>query len=312
MYAFLCLSLALILDKVFGEAQRFHPLVGFGYLAKKLEHRLNQGRGKRLKGVFALVALLLPFAVLSMLLEYFTQNDSMAYIVMASFMLYLAIGWQSLLEHSLAVYRPLSRGDIGAARYAVSMMVSRDVQKMDHEDIAKGTTESVLENGADAIFSAIFWFLLAGVPGLVIYRLSNTLDAMWGYRNTRFTDFGWAAARLDDVLNYLPARLTAITYALCGKTHRAFGAWRSQSGNWKSPNAGPVMSAGAGALNLSLGGAAYYDGKLECRPLLGVPDGMQATAPSIVAAGQLINKSLFYWWLALLVFDGIMFIRALP
>ena len=161
----------------------------------------------------------------------------------------------------------------------------------------------MLENGGDAIFSALFWFLLLGVPGVVLYRLSNTLDAMWGYKNERFLHFGWCAARTDDVLNFIPSRLTALSYALVGHTTIAFQCWRRQGMNWKSPNAGPVMAAGAGALNVSLGGAAQYHNQLQQRPDLGPNDdhAQQASSQSIVAACKLVNKALALWVFVLLV-----------
>jgi adenosylcobinamide-phosphate synthase len=131
---------------------------------------------------------------------------------------------------------------------------------------------------------------VAGAPGALAYRLANTLDALWGYRSDRYARFGWAAARLDDLLNLLPARLTALAYALVGDTRRALACWRTQARAWKSPNAGPVMAAGAGALGLRLGGPARYRGKVEERPPLGA--GELPTAVDIGRARALIDRAL--------------------
>jgi adenosylcobinamide-phosphate synthase len=149
------------------------------------------------------------------------------------------------------------------------------------------------------VFAAIFWFAVAGAPGVVLYRLSNTLDAMWGYRNERFERFGWAAARIDDVLNYIPARLVALTYAVLGKTRAALRCWRQQAPHWDSPNAGPVMAAGAGALGVALGGPAIYHGELHERPQLG--EGLPADADSIGRGWQLVQRGVWLWLLILCV-----------
>jgi adenosylcobinamide-phosphate synthase len=164
---------------------------------------------------------------------------------------------------------------------------------MDNRGVAAAAVESVLENGNDAVFGALFWFLVAGAPGVLLFRLSNTLDAMWGYRTPRYLYFGWAAARFDDVLNFVPARLTALTYALIGSTGAALRCWRLQARAWESPNAGPVMAAGAGALGLGLGGGAYYHGEWEERPPLGV--GSPPDAGSIRAALKLVRSGVVLW-----------------
>src|SRR5690606_36271342 len=145
------------------------------------------------------------------------------------FLLYLAIGQRSLLEDGQAVASALRLGDLTAAHAAVARMVSRDTASLDEQGVARAACESVLENGNDALFATLFWFCLLGAPGAVLYRLANTLDAMWGYRTAELERFGWAAARIDDLLNYLPARLVALSYALLGNTWRALRCWQLQA-----------------------------------------------------------------------------------
>ena len=134
---------------------------------------------------------------------------------------------------------------------------------------------------------------------VLLFRLANTLDAMWGYRTPRYLRFGWAAARIDDVLNALPARLTALTYAVLGNTRSALNCWRTQSAAWDSPNAGPVMAAGAGALQVQLGGAAIYHGVEELRPQLG--EGAPAQARDIERALNLVYLGVLLWLVGLVI-----------
>lgn len=131
------------------------------------------------------------------------------------------------------------------------------------------TIENTLENGSDAIFAPIFWFILLGPTDALFYRLSNTLDAMLGYKNPRFYHFGYCAARLDDILNWMPARLTVLSYVLLGDSRKAWRCYRQQGSLCASPNAGPVMSAGAGCLDIQLGGPAIYHGQMQIKPKLG-------------------------------------------
>jgi adenosylcobinamide-phosphate synthase len=212
--------------------------------------------------------------------------------------LYAALGLKSLGEHAMPVAQALRLGDLRLARERVGYMVSRNTAQLDATGVARAGSESVLENGSDAVFAALFWFVIAGAPGVVLYRLSNTLDAMWGYRNARFERFGWAAARIDDVLNYVPARLVALTYALLGRTRRALRCWRTQAPLWDSPNAGPVMASGAGALGVVLGGAAIYHGEVHARPELG--RGQAPQARHIEHALDLVWGGVGVWLLTLL------------
>lgn len=282
------------LDRLFGEPRRAHPLVGFGRLAAAIERALNRGRGRHARGGLAWAAAVLPWVALSAWACTAASGVAPAAgVLLHALLLYLALGGRSLAEHGERVAADLAAGDLAAARTHVGWIVSRETAALDAEGVSRAAVESVLENGNDAVFGALFWFLLFGGPGVVLFRLANTLDAMWGYRNARFGAFGWAAARLDDVLNYVPARLTALAYALCGTTRVALRCWRTQAPAWDSPNAGPVMAAGAGALGVRLGGAAVYQGRTESRPPLGA--GEPPSADSIGRALALVRRALALW-----------------
>ncbi|MDD2914450.1 MAG: adenosylcobinamide-phosphate synthase CbiB [Gallionella sp.] len=285
---------AVLLDRWLGEPHRFHPLVGFGNLARRIE-KIFYGTADAspamhyLRGIISVCALLIPLVALAALLQQLAIFGTLLSIIL----LYFAIAPRSLSEHAARVADAFSAGNLPDARQQVSYLVSRDTSQLDESGVARATVESVLENGNDAIFAALFWFVLAGAPGVLLYRLSNTLDAMWGYRNARYNYFGWAAARLDDVLNFIPSRLTALSYALLGHTRSALRCWRQQAPGWDSPNAGPVMASGAGALRVQLGGAAIYHGAVEQRPALGC--GMAAGAADIARAVQLVRHTLYAW-----------------
>ncbi|MCC5809361.1 MAG: cobalamin biosynthesis protein [Ectothiorhodospiraceae bacterium] len=302
MLAFAIIIAALLTDRLLGEPRRGHPLVLFGTAGTTLHAALERrGLGRsRAAGVAAVALLVGAPALLALLLAWLLPF--WLWLAVEVVGLYLAIALRSLEEHALAVARPLAEDRLEQARAALAMIVSRDTAALDAEQVAAAATESVLENGADAVFASLFWFLLAGLPGVVMHRLSNTLDAMWGYRDKRFLRFGWAAARLDDVLNYLPARLTAASYALCGNAASALACWRSQAAVWESPNAGPVMAAGAGALGVRLGGPAPYHGAMRHRPTLG--EGEAASAASIHAAIALVRRAVLLW-LGLILLGGL-------
>lgn len=282
---------AVMLDRLLGEPRRFHPLVGFGNLASAIEKRLN--RRSIASGLIGWALAVLPWVVLAFALR------PLAPFAVDVALLYFALGAQSLGEHAEAVARPLAAGRLDEARQRVGWMVSRDTTQLDESGVAKAGMESVLENGNDAIFGALFWFALLGGPGALLFRLANTLDAMWGYRTERYNLYGRLAARFDDLLNWLPARLTALSYALLGRTGNALACWRAQAPGWDSPNAGPVMAAGAGSLGVQLGGAAIYHGQLEQRPLLG--NGPAPVAGDLARAIVLIRRSLWLWLAAFFV-----------
>ena len=281
------MAVALLLDALLGEPRRFHPLVGFGRLTLWIEELLYADSRRR--GALAVALLLIPATLLAL----FVVKIPLLGSVLGILLLYFALGLKSLQQHARDVARAMTTGSLADARERVGRIVSRDTSTLDETQVARATVESVLENGNDAVFGTLFWFALAGAPGAVLYRLANTLDAMWGYKNARYLHFGWAAARFDDLLNYPPARLTALTYAVLGATRQALICWRTQAPTWDSPNAGPVMAAGAGALKVSLGGAARYSGEWHERPALGT--GAPPTATDIERALRLVRHGAWLW-----------------
>jgi adenosylcobinamide-phosphate synthase len=297
---------AVLLDGLLGEAPRWHPLVGFGRVAHRLEEWLNRGGGDGTMAARSycagVIAVLMAVAPPVLALWAVDRHTHLA-APLAVGILYLVIGHRSLHEHALAVERALRGGHLEQARRQVGAMVSRDTHDMDASRVAAATVESILENGNDALFGALFWFMLAGAPGALTYRLVNTLDAMWGYRIRRYREFGWAAARLDDLLNLIPSRLTALGYAAVGHAGAALRCWRLQAPSWDSPNAGPVMAAGAGALDIRLGGGAFYHGDWRERAALG--EGRAAGVEDIGRARRLIGRTLLLWLAAVALATGL-------
>lgn len=299
----LLITAAVAADAVLGEPRRGHPLVSFGRYANALETRLHPGASAsptlaRWRGALALSLAVAPLTIACVALLALLARWPLLATWFEIAVLYFAIGHRSLREHAHAVWHALRRNDLADARHCVSMIVSRDCKKMNETQIAAATVESVLENGSDAVFGSLFWFAIAGAPGALAYRLTNTLDAMWGYRTPHFLHFGFAAAKFDDVLNWIPARLTALSYALAALSLRALRCWRTQAPAWDSPNGGPVMAAGAGALGLRLGGAASYHGQLKVRAVLG--EGRAPRSVDIERALSLLLRALTIWLAVLL------------
>jgi adenosylcobinamide-phosphate synthase len=309
----LTLIIALLIDQLLGEPRRFHPLVGFGRCVQWLElflrstpllNRHEQPPARlqtQVRGVVAVMLILLTLTLLIYWCEALLGTSLPLRVLVSGVLVYFCIAPRSLSEHAMAILEPLQRADIDAARSALAMIVSRDTSQLQPADVASATCESLLENGSDGIFAAIFWFCVGGLYGVVIYRAVNTLDAMWGYKNERYRDFGWAAARLDDVLNFIPARLVAFSYALMGQFSPAMASWQQQGHTWKSPNAGPVMAAGAGSLGIILGGRAVYNGVEDDRPQLGCGNIVQAA--DIKRCLQLIYRCLFLWLVVIAVVE---------
>ena len=286
--------LALLLDKVLGEPRRAHPLVMFGNFVTAIEKKYYGSSDisfakRQWRGFLSACLLILPTVILAVILV----NTPYIGVIFSVAILYYCLGLQSLHEHARAVAKPLLAGDLISAREKVGWIVSRDTQTMYEVQITRATIESVLENGNDAVFATLFWFFLLGAPGAVLLRTANTLDAMWGYKTEQYLHFGRFAAKLDDALNWIPARLTAITFSLLGNTARAFHCWKTQAQFCSSPNGGPVMTAGAGSLQITLGGSAMYHGEWQEKIIMG--EGAEPHAEDIERALSLVRHSAWCW-----------------
>jgi len=273
--------LALLFDKLLGEAKQFHYLVGFGWLAQQCEKRLNlDNKIKKdttsvinapplfdiknaLLGTFSWAILVLPIPLL-----YFLYLDSFIWywqILLDASVLYLAIGLNSLHQHAMQVYQPLKADNLVQARHFTGYLVSRETQSLTPTEMSRATVESMLENGHDSVIASIVYFIIGGAPLVILHRFANTLDAMWGYRTPQFNSFGFTSARLDDLLSFFSAKICTVLYAIQAKrlTHLicALKNAYAQGNQYKSHNGGWVMASGATVMNIKLGGIALYQGK---------------------------------------------------
>lgn len=252
--------LAMLLDAVLGEPRWLwsrlpHPAVLMGRVIGWADARFNHGAAQRAKGVALMVALGGAALLLGSLLA--TLGPFVEVIVAA-----ILIAQRSLVDHVLAVANGLRAG-LPEGRAAVAMIVSRDTAAMDESAVARAAIESAAENMSDGVVAPLFWFAVAGLPGLLLYKITNTADSMIGYRTPRHEAFGWAAARFDDLLNLVPARATALLIAV---TQGGLRDWRgiiADAGLHRSPNAGWPEAAMARALGIALSGPRAYDGRMQ-------------------------------------------------
>lgn len=260
------------LDAWLGDPARYHPVAGFGTAATALEQRLY--RDDRARGVaFTALAVGAPLAA-ALVASRATRRHPLARAALTAAATWTVLGGRTLASEGRTMAKALRGADLPQARHRLNHLCGRDPAQLDESELARATVESVAENTSDAVVAPLFWGAVAGVPGLVAYRAANTLDAMVGHRSPRYENFGRASARLDDLLNLAPARLTArliIATAPTAKGSRdeAARVWRRDHADHPSPNAGHCESAMAGALGVRLGGRNVYFGRTETRPFLG-------------------------------------------
>lgn len=269
-------------DLLFADPRRGHPVAGFGTAAARLEKLTYADR--RLPGVLHTALLLGGLAALG----WAAGRGNRAVVTAAA--TYVALGGTSLNRVGGRMATQLTADDMAGARALLPSLCGRDPAALDAAGLTRATVESLAENTSDAQVAPLFWAAIGGVPGVLVYRGANTLDAMIGHRSPRYARFGWAAARFDDVLNYVPARLTGLLTVLCapvvgGSPRAAARAWRRDAARHPSPNAGVAEASFAGALGVRLGGPTQYAHQLEIRPTLG--DGRIPEVPDVARTVRL-------------------------
>jgi len=277
-----------LLDAVLGDPRRGHPVAVFGAAAAGAEARLwsdSHGRGAAM-----VAACVLPVAAAGLAAQRVIRGRPAPTLAATALASWTVLGGTSLGGAALALGRALEAGDLAAARRMLPTLCGRDPDQLDAAGLARAAVESVAENTSDAVVAPLLWGAVFGLPGLLGYRAVNTLDAMIGHRGPRYQRFGWAAARLDDVANLIPARVTgllaaALAPAVGGSPRRALATLRRDGRRHPSPNAGQCEAAFAGALGVRLGGRSSYQGRAEERGLLG--DGAPPAAPDIARAVRL-------------------------
>ncbi|MCX2952231.1 cobalamin biosynthesis protein [Lentzea sp. NEAU-D7] len=266
------LLLGVAADAVFGDPRRFHPVAAFGSSAAALEKRLYAD--SRAAGAVYSAVLVGGTAALGVVVERASRRHWLLQTATTALATWTVLGGNSLATEGTSMGRELADGDLDAARTRLPSLCGRDASRLDTTGLARATVESVAENTSDAVVAPLFWGAVAGVPGLLGYRAANTLDAMVGHKSPRHLRFGWASARLDDLLNLVPSRLAALLTVggapvVGGSASQALETWRRDAAAHPSPNAGQVEAAFAGALEIRLGGRTVYSHGVEERPVLG-------------------------------------------
>lgn len=291
--------LAMLLDALFGEPKWFwdripHPAVLIGRVIGWADKRFNSGGLRRAKGVGLLIALVAGGALAGVVIE--ALLGPVAVVLVGAILL----AQRSLADHVRDVADAL-RVSLGDGRMMVARIVGRDTAEMDEPAVARAAIESAAENFSDGVIAPLFWFIVGGLPGLIVYKAVNTADSMVGYRTPRHEDFGWAAARFDDLLNWVPARITALLIlVVTGK-----GRWAditADARRHRSPNAGWPEAAFARGLNVALAGPRSYHGSLSDDPFVN-PEGKR-----VIGADEIIAAVRLLWrvWLLVAVLVGLL------
>ena len=262
-----------ILDKLFGDPAGLpHPVVGFGKMISFCERRWNRGGYRRLKGgIVAIALILIVYVGSAWVLHYLFVLNSWLGIIVSSILVFYCLAGTTLIHEVKMVFLAADRS-LEEGRKQVSRIVGRDTSGLTDQEVSTAALETLAENLSDGVIAPLFWYLLLGVPGMLAYKMVNTLDSMIGYKNERYLQFGCMAAHIDDIANYIPARLTAFLMVLSASRPRLFRFVGNYGSQHVSPNSGYPESALAGILNCRFGGPHNYFGEVVHKPFIGNND----------------------------------------
>lgn len=303
----MAMTLAFFIDRIVGDPPTWpHPVKWIGSLISKLDKILNKGRRRKLKGfIMVSIVLIIVFSLTLFVTILAYHIHQWVGIIIEALLISTTIAQKSLQDAALEVYHPLAQGKLDEARLKLSYIVGRDTDELDESEMTRGAVETVAENTSDGVTAPLFWALLGGASFAFIYRAVNTCDSMVGYKNERYEEFGYASAKLDDLLNWIPSRLTGHMMIfvnpsyVCGKLQTRQLLLRDAKKH-PSPNSGWCEAAAAALLGVQLGGRNTYKGVVSNRALMG-----DATRPlqcaDILKANRILRRTSFAFLLFLLI-----------
>jgi adenosylcobinamide-phosphate synthase len=301
----LSITIAIVLDRRIGDPPSWpHPVKWIGTLILKLEQKLNKGPNRKGKGVGMLfVVLLAVFLPTWLIIKAAYSIHPIVGVIGEGIIIATTIAHKNLKDSALEVFNPLKRKDLREARLKLSYIVGRDTEQLGEGEIVRGTVETVAENTSDGVTAPLFWAWIGGAPFAILYRAINTCDSMVGYRNARYLEFGWASARMDDLANWIPSRLTALTMLLSNRPfkRKRKEAWRivlRDARKHPSPNSGWCESAAAALLGVQLGGINTYKGIVSNRARMG-DELFPLEKKHIVKMNRILSQTVLLFFLLL-------------
>ncbi|WP_369684279.1 adenosylcobinamide-phosphate synthase CbiB [Sporosarcina ureae] len=289
---FIAIAIGMVLDRLIGDPSNWpHPVKLLGTTIGNLTKLLNKGRMRTIKGaILWLFICMTTFLLVIWLVSIAYRLHLLVGIVIEALLIAAGLAQKSLRDAALEVYKPLQTKDLKEAREKLSWIVGRDTKKLDESEISRATIETVSENTSDGVTAPLFWAFLLGAPGLWLYKAVNTLDSMIGYKDERYREFGKVSARMDDLFNWIPSRITGLLILLFTPNEgrhslkQRISGWLGDAKKHMSPNSGYLEAATAWQLNIQLGGSSTYRGVVSKRATLG---------PAVIANKEHIRSATY-------------------